>query len=124
MDFTTRYNHKPDTGEANNGPKIVESAGYINAKTRIENMMLAGQRLVDYRKAKYDSNNGEDIDDIPIDPTRSGSYDLADATMQMQNIENNLNESKKLVDEKPLNDYIEENDLEENVDEKDIKKDG
>ena len=56
----------------NSGEKLVETAGYIPAQKRIENLMLAGQRLIMSRQAMYDSNGGEEFDDtIPIDPTRN-----------------------------------------------------
>ena len=65
----------------NSGEKLVETAGYIPAQKRIENLMLAGQRLVTSRQAMYDCPGGEDFDDsLPCDPTRSGDFDLADGT--------------------------------------------
>lgn len=59
-----------------------EKAGYVPAKKRIEDLINAGKRLSDYRKALYDFNEGEFDENLPIDPTRSGSYDMADATQQ------------------------------------------
>ena len=45
--------------EFNSGKKLVETAGYIPAQKRIENLMLAGQRLVAYRMELYDCPAGE-----------------------------------------------------------------
>lgn len=67
--------------EFNSGKKLVETAGYIPAQKRIENLMLAGQRLVAHRMELYDCPAGETFDeDLPCDPTRSGDFDLADGT--------------------------------------------
>lgn len=67
--------------EFNSGKKLVETAGYIPAQKRIENLMLAGQRLVAHRMELYDCPAGENFDDtLPCDPTRSGDFDLADGT--------------------------------------------
>ena len=67
--------------EFNSGKKLVETAGYIPAQKRIENLMLAGQRLVAHRMELYDCPAGDTFDDtLPYDPTRSGDFDLADGT--------------------------------------------
>lgn len=65
-----------------------EQAGYISPQKQIENMILAGRRLDDYRKGQYDFDSEEEIDEELYDPTRSGNFDLADAT-QAQIIANN-----------------------------------
>lgn len=80
MEFRTQYNRTPSKGEAGGGPCHTERAGYIPNKIRINNMMLAGQRLVDYRKEKYDWPDGTEIDEDFYDPTRARGFDLAEAT--------------------------------------------
>ena len=45
-------------------------------------MILAGQRL-DKARSQYDFESEEDIDEDLYDPTRSGNYDLADATQSL-----------------------------------------
>ena len=68
-----------------------EQSGYIPPKVQIENMILAGQRL-DHARSQYDFESEEDIDDDLYDPTRSGNYDLADATQSALAVEARLKE--------------------------------
>ena len=77
---------------------IVEKSGYIPAKKRIENMMLAGQRLVASRNQLYDDPTGED-DDIPLDKTRNPGYDMADASQDMMNVTERLKASQKAAED-------------------------
>jgi len=96
MQFQTKYSHEKSPGEVNLGKNLVEKAGYIPAQTRIENMILAGQRLVEHRKEMYDFSDGKDIDENYIDPTRSKNFDMADAFQIQQNLENNRKQSELL----------------------------
>ena len=57
-----------------------EQAGYIPPQVQIENMMLAGQRLDQSRKALYDFPSEDEIDEDAYDPTRRGNFDMADAS--------------------------------------------
>lgn len=68
-----------------------EQSGYIPPKVQIENMILAGQRL-DHARSQYDFESEDDIDDDLYDPTRSGNYDLADATQSALDVEARLKE--------------------------------
>ena len=68
--------------EVNAGPPLVERSGYVPAKVRIENMMLAGQRLVESRNVRYDFDG--DVDEYFDDPTRSPGFDMADASQMME----------------------------------------
>ena len=77
MRFNTQYDRVRQPAEINSGITLVERAGYIPAQQRIENLMLAGQRLVQARKELYDFPDGK-IDPNFSDPTRSKNYDLAD----------------------------------------------
>ena len=90
MQFQTPYNRTPSLPEINCGITQTEKAGYIPAKNRIENMMLAGQRLIAHRAEMYDINSDKEFnEDFPVDPTRSKNFDLADAFVISQNLENN-----------------------------------
>lgn len=81
MEFNGRYNYRYQSlPEVNSGTDITERAGYIPAKMRIEQMILAGQRLRSYRAEQFDFPDGK-IDESFSDPTRSGNFDLADGTM-------------------------------------------
>lgn len=81
MNFFTKYNRPPKQFERGGGEILVERAGYISAQMRIENLILAGLRLQQYRDEHYDFT-GEEIDDNFIDPTRRKSYDWAEAFQQ------------------------------------------
>ena len=93
MQFQTQYTHKSSPPEINSGKTLVERAGYISAQKRIENMILAGQRLVDYRKSQFDFE-GDKIDFDFDDPTRNPNFDMADASQLKYQAEANLAESR------------------------------
>lgn len=96
MQFQTKYTHEKSPGEVNQGSNLVEKAGYIPAQARIENMILAGQRLVEHRKEMYDFNDGNDIDETFSDPTRSKNYDMSDAFIMSEAIKNNVRQRELL----------------------------
>lgn len=68
----------------------VEKQGYIPAKKRIENLILAGQRLVESRNAQYDFHG--EIDENFSDPTRDLSFDFADASIMARESASRLNQ--------------------------------
>lgn len=88
--FKTQFNANVFPRVLNNGSGeiLVEKAGYIDLQKRIENMMLAGNRLVEGRKEMYDFDG--DVDEDFYDPTREKSFDLADASMISNDIEAKL----------------------------------
>ena len=73
----------PPKGEVLTSDTQTEQSGYVDPKRQIEDMILAGRRLDEARKNQYDFPSGEDIDEDIYDPTRSGNFDLSDAS-QMQ----------------------------------------
>nr|QJB19359.1 MAG: hypothetical protein [Microvirus sp.] len=96
MLFQTRYNHQKSIPEVNLGKRLVEKAGYIPAKDRIENMILAGQRLIEHRMSMYDFESNKELDESYYDPTRSKNFDMADAFQMQQNVENNIKQKELL----------------------------
>ena len=96
MIFQTKYTHEKSPSEVNLGKNLVEKAGYIPAQARIENMILAGQRLVEHRKEMYDFSDGNDIDESFTDPTRSKNYDMSDAFIMSEVIKNNARQKELL----------------------------
>lgn len=96
MQFQTKYTHEKSPGEINLGKNLVEKAGYIPAQARIENMILAGQRLVEHRKEMYDFSDGKDIDESFTDPTRSKNFDMSDAFIMSEGIKNNVKQKELL----------------------------
>lgn len=90
------YNRPKVNQEPGGGEKITESAGYIPIKVQVETMLIAGQRLGEYRAEKYDYAGGEEVpDDVVPDPTRSGSFDLADGTQMGMTVKERLVEQQK-----------------------------
>lgn len=69
-----------------------EQAGYIPPKQQIEQMILAGRRLDDFRKEQFDFDSEEEIDEELYDPTRSVNFDLADATQMQIAVKQSLTE--------------------------------
>nr|QJB18784.1 MAG: hypothetical protein [Microvirus sp.] len=92
-------NYKKTDPEVNDGKSIVEDAGYIPAKTRIENMIFAGQRLAESRKENFDFQPGQDIDESFYDPTRKKNFDLAEASQQMYSTQQKISAKQKIYDQ-------------------------
>lgn len=76
---STNYRRFPKKYIILDNTRITESAGYITAQQRIENIINAGHRLEMYRKEQFDFPNGK-IDESFNDPTRSPNFDMADAS--------------------------------------------
>ena len=77
--FYTPYTRPDHPGEVNSGELLVETAGYVSAQKRIEALMHAGQRLVESRRAAYDYEPDDDVNEDRYDPTRDPGYDIVDA---------------------------------------------
>lgn len=87
--------------EPGRGPRITEQAGYIPVDIQVKNMILAGQRLGEYRREAYDFESGVDVpDDVDIDPTRSPYFDLADGTQEGIRTSTRLTNQRKAAAEK------------------------
>lgn len=81
VEIMTNYKRPESRKEVGGGPRIVEASGYIPTKIQVENMLIAGQRLNEYRREQYDYSEGDSVpDDVRPDPTRNPEFDLADAT--------------------------------------------
>ena len=94
MQVVSQHDYEPSVGEYNDGKSLVESAGYIPAKQKIESFMQAGINLQTVR-SQFDYPDGVPDDVEPmIDPTRSGNFDLADASGLATAALNRLNEVK------------------------------
>lgn len=73
----------------------VETAGYLTAEQRISSLIGAGQRLVDYRRQQFDTNEEEPPEYLEPDPTRAPNFDLADSTMIANQLKYNASERAK-----------------------------
>ena len=93
MKFKTQFNAKPSPPELGGGEKLVEVAGYIPAHKQIDNLLMAGKRLVSYRE-QYDYTGDDVIDENFTDPTRASNFDLADASQLALQVEANLQRSQ------------------------------
>lgn len=89
MKFKTHYNlgEFPKVFTPLSDKRLVETAGYISAKQRIENIINAGEKLHAWRAENYDFTGEEPIDEDFCDPTRSKNFDLADVTQIEQRLE-------------------------------------
>lgn len=81
MAYYTKDKRPEKKPEINNGDAIVETAGYRSAEVQISEMLNAGQRLVDYRKQRYEFGGDEVVPPDYEDPTRRPGFDMADASM-------------------------------------------
>lgn len=97
--FYTHYDPPKTDEEVNEGELLVETAGYIPAKQLIEQMIFAGQRLAEFRAEMYDYGP-DDEDDGMVDPTRRPNFDMADASMMMDEVESKVISAKKTAAQK------------------------
>lgn len=98
--IVTKWNRNRPAGRGIkvSGPRCVETAGYIPAKTQIENLMIAGQRLGEYRKEMYSFDTGV-ADDGHFDPTRNPNYDMADAYQDSKAVKERIKQQKEKAQE-------------------------
>lgn len=100
MEFQTRYKRLPSNDiEPGGGPIIVETAGYIPAKERIERLIDAGVRLGEFRREMYDVV-GDDPDDFSPLAVRNRGLDLAEASAIACDVQNRITKSIKRAMEK------------------------
>lgn len=80
MNINTYDNRIRSPKEVNNGPVLVETAGYIKHSDRIKELLKAGERL-DAERGQYQFSSEEKIDEsMSADRTMAPDYDLAEAT--------------------------------------------
>jgi hypothetical protein len=90
MEFATAYRKHEARLEYNDGPVLVETAGYIPAKMQIEQLINAGRRLEAARAEMYDFGPDDKVDDT-VDPrVRRKDYDLAEASEDAQEVSERL----------------------------------
>lgn len=93
-------------GEENTEPKITDTSGYIPIEDRIDNFLLAGENLENYRKEMYDYDS-YDVSDEELEEiieSKSQEYDLADAYERMEYIKLQA----KQLEKEQLKNYISE----------------
>ena len=91
MNFHDSYEHRPESdAEINDKPTLTERVGYIDAKTKIEQLITAGIALKQARADQFDTDQDIDDPDDLADPTRDTGFDLADASVINATIEANM----------------------------------
>lgn len=75
---------------------------YMTSKKRIEQMILAGERLHQYKSTDFDFPDGQ-IDESFVDKTRMPGYDMADATQDLLHSEEVMTKLKNASKEKAAN---------------------
>ena len=108
IEFYTKYKRPEANPEKMDPHSKTEKAGYIPAKIQIENMIMAGQRLGDYRREMYDFGAEDKVDEDFMDPTRNPNYDMADASQDMMQIKAEI---KRKKEEKDLTSQIKDDKL-------------
>ena len=81
-------------GEVLSSESMTEQSGYIDPKRQIEDMIMAGHRLDEARPGQFDFDSEDEIDEDAYDPTRSGNYDLSDASQQQYEAESRIREQR------------------------------
>lgn len=109
MVLQKKSKYSPDKGEVLDGTRLTESAGYVPAKVRIEEMIVAGERLVDYRRGKYDfppdSNVPEDEQEAYVDVLRTPGLDMADVSQMAQQVADKLEvQAKDAIEKRKIED--------------------
>lgn len=99
MTFATKYNRPVSKPEFNDGQSKTETAGYVPPKVQIEQMIMAGYRLNQYRQEAYDFKDGDDVGEDVYDPTRGPNFDLADASMLAEKARQGLNKARQKAKE-------------------------
>ena len=86
------YHDDPAMHEVNSGELLVETAGYMTTQQIVESMILAGQRLGDYRDAVYNVDDDADLEEILESPVPPDKYsDYHDVIREAINARNRLN---------------------------------
>ena len=88
--FQSITNYKSSPPQRFSQISKTQKKGYITAQQRIEQIMLAGKNLREYRENQYDFKTESDIDFSLNDPTRSKNFDLADASQLKYAVEASL----------------------------------
>lgn len=107
MEFRTKYNCPPLQEEPGGGKRITETAGYVPADIQIMEMLVAGRRLAEIRKDRFDFATEEEVPDDYLDESRRPGLDLAEGSILDQRLRERLlrlkaaqEEARKAQDEK------------------------
>jgi len=91
--YTGYFRPEEREQEVNDGPVMVEKAGYVPMKQRVEALMIAGRRLEQIGPERYDFGDPDQVDDdMQIDPTRKGDFDMVDAQNMIAELQERMEE--------------------------------
>lgn len=116
MEFYTQWKRpKKVYVEINSGEIRVEKAGYISAQKRIENLILAGQRLVKSRSESYDFNGEPDLEYVDI--SRSKNVDIVDIDHATEYLETKAKKASKDLTDKAKKKDVQKEDIDQELQE-------
>jgi len=100
----SKYNRPKIGNEPGGGKSLIEKGSSIPVMQQVRDMIAAGERLGVSRQGAYDFDPGVEVpkDTVP-DPTRSSTFDLADGTRLLNEIEEEIHNSKEEVKNVPEN---------------------
>jgi len=118
MLYKSRINPPLVRLEQNKGERLTESAGYIPAQKKIEQMIYAGQALIKSRKDQFHYGADDDDDGFSVDPTTSLALDELTALDLKRSYEKKIKDNRKNrvieTKEAPSDDGNKKDDLVEN----------
>lgn len=76
--FRTQFSYIAPEGTVIDPESIVDDRGYLPVKQRVDRMIRAGERLMEYRREHYDYAPEEEDDGEFMDPLRSYGLDWTD----------------------------------------------
>ena len=91
-----RNNPRHAVAEKNNGPVMVDRAGYVSGEKRINALMAAGMNLMAARREEFDTYDGTEPE---LDPTRNPGFDMADVSMMARSVNSRLRAQKAAKEE-------------------------
>lgn len=100
MEFFTKYRRPERAPEINNGEDLVEVGSFRPMSKVIESMIVAGQRL-EASVGGYEFDAEEVVDEVYFDPTREPGYDLADASRDLDIVQQRLRAAQEAAKSSP-----------------------
>jgi len=118
IEIYDKYNRPNSKKEKGGGKRITEAAGYIPTNIQIAQFRLAGQRLGEWRREKFDYESDKELpEELITDPFRDRGLDMADATAISNYTKARLNNQAADAKQKKL-------EAEKQADKHEVKPDG
>lgn len=76
----------------------VETRGYIPKRKKIEQLIEAGQRLVEARAENYSYNSETPDEECQVDPTASAGFDRAEASQILMDLKRKSEENLRKME--------------------------